>query len=797
MQKFTLKNKINVFSFLYLLLFLCLALTCISFCHYYIYGDSQFYIADLCKLRGDYFPANFKALFSGSGDHIALKTEGGFSFFLLLFSYISWELPFFVSAFFTVGFLFILSVISRVDKRVTFPLTGILTILILFLIPKFSYGILMLSQCLRDSSAHFFGLLGFLLCCLGINKLGKTTLFLGTFCIGIACWCRVPNILFVIPAGVYLLLSSKELWAKKFFQSILLMIAGLIVGLLPLFGQNILEGRPFYTASQMKDLVLKQPSQNLEVDIVQKNVSVEQSQITKLVAKNLSQKGFSAVRKGMSLKNFSSTSKRLYQYIQGMLVNRFILWLFLVASVIAVFINYRLSLSLLSGSLCFFLFYSCYDKVVGRYAMIIPLLLLPMVALSVAKLIDFVVTVSKQQKRELLIRRILAVVMICVCLFLMISSTKRLGSLLQERKYCLEYKDNIEKVIHINDVYICSNSIINSWTVYFTGAENFRWLLSVADHWDIYADTQAQFRKFDDKIQAGKDAFYIEMQADDIPFKYWSKQDVNLHYEVNRVDEIAPMFNEYGKVIVSQITERNANERIIEYSMESENPTKLLLWTADASGVVLEKQQVVLSYGNLSVTNQLSTGINLYDIPNDVLNKNSELKILSSQKLPIIIDAIAFSTNATIVFQDYENMPATLKTLSGTKPFWYGKYHWGRESRKHGKYINPLIALPQLSRFSVFNKGDMKMTLRVSTIGVIRSQALKENLSKLTLTRGENDCPLSIDVVSWSKRGARRILVADLSSDKFTSLNDVFEFEINIKDADKASIFLESISFSY
>jgi hypothetical protein len=330
-------------------------------------------------LRGDYFSTNFKALLSASGNHITLKTEGGFSFILLLFSFINWELPFFVSAFFTVGFLLILSLLSKVGKRVTSPLVGLLTILILFLIPKIYYGVLMLSQCLRDSSAHFFGLLGFLLCCLGINKLGKKSLFFGTFCIGIACWCRIPDILFIIPAGVYLLLSSKQLWAKKFFQLVLIMIAGLIIGLLPLFGQNILEGRPFYAARQMKSLVFKKAMVKQTVDVIQKNIAVEQSQVTKLAVKNLSKRNFSAVKKGMSLKNFSSTSKRLYQYLQGMLGKYFLLP-FLLLSIIALFVNYRLSLSLFSGSLFFFLFYSCYDKVVRRYAMIIPLFLMTMVA---------------------------------------------------------------------------------------------------------------------------------------------------------------------------------------------------------------------------------------------------------------------------------------------------------------------------------------------------------------------------------------------------------------------------------
>jgi hypothetical protein len=795
MQKFTLKNKINVFNFLYLLLFLFVALVCISFCQYYIYGDSQFYIDDLCKLRGDYFPENFKVLFAGTGEHISLKTEGGFSFFLFLFSYISWELPFFVSAFFTVGFLFIISLLSRdvINKK---PLPGFVTILLLLLIPGFAYGIFMLSECLRDASAHFFGLLGFMLCCIGVNrKVGKSELFFGTFCIGIACWCRVPDILFIIPAGLYLLLSFKGLRLNKFVQSMLLMTAGLIVGLLPLFGQNILEGRPFYVAGQMNNLVLK-PSPK-SINETKKNVKpAEQIQVEKLVSQYSARKDFSGFEKGMSIKNFSSTGKNLYRYIEGTL-GKYILWLFLLCSLTAVLINYRLSIALLSGSLVFFLFYSCYDKVVGRYAVIIPLLLLPMTALSLSKFIDLVFHISKQQKHDLIIKKILTGILTLVCMFFMFNYAKGFESLVQEKKYCLAYKEKIEKEFGEDDVYICFNPIIDSWTTYFTGAEKFSWLLSTGEHWDIFVDKDVQFKMFDDKIEAGKNAFYIEMQSDDMPFKYWRKQDLNLHYEIDAVSQIAPMFNEYGKVIVSKITKRNAEKRIIKYSMDSQSPTKLILWTADASDVVSKKQEIVLTSGNISVTNQLISGINLYNMPNDFLNGKTELKMFSPKKLPIVIAAKAFSTNSTLMFQSYENMPAALLTLPGSKPFWHGKYHWDRESRKDGKYIDPFIAVPQSTVFSVFNKEKIKMTLRVSTLGTIESQALKENLEKLTLTSRGKDYPLSIDIVDWSKKGNRRIIIADLSTNLLNLPDNINEFEINIKDADKASIFLDSISFSY
>jgi hypothetical protein len=462
----------------------------------------------------------------------------------------------------------------------------------------------------------------------------------------------------------------------------------------------------------------------------------------------------------------------------------------------AAFLNYRLSLSLLAGSIFFFLFYSCYDKVVGRYAIIIPILLLPSVAICFNIFFAFVIKISKQRKRESLIRFFLYVAVISVCFLLIFRFSKGFGELLKERTYCIKYKGRIEQLLYKDDVYICFNSIIDSWTKYFTSAENFSWLLSVGNSWEIYADTDAQLKKFDAKLKGEGEAFYIERQDDNSSFKYWSKQDVNLNYEVCLFDEISPMFNDYGKILVSQITERNARERIVKYSEDSETPTKLLLWTADASLGATYKQNVVFASRTFSITNKLISGINIYDIPSGCFDKESELKMTAIQNLPVVIDAIAFSTNATVVFQSYENMPAALLTLPGTKPFWHGRYHWWRESRKRGEYLNPLMAIPQSIKFPV-NGEITKITLRVATIGEMKSSELLSNLAKLRLNDGNVECRLSIDVVSWRKRGNRRIIVADLSTDEFVLENDTSGFEIDLRTAGEASIFLESISFSY
>jgi hypothetical protein len=789
----------TVFHVLYLLLFLCLGLVCFSLCRYYIWGDSQFYIADLSKLRGNYFLSNLKALFSSS-DHMSLKTEGGFPFFLFLFSLINWELPFFVSGIFTVAFLFVLALIPVIISKKPVALTGILTMCVLLLIPSFARDVFWLSECLRDSCAHFWGFLGFLLCCIGITK-KKMNVFWGAACIGIACWCRVPNILFVVPVGVYFLLSIKELWFKPFLHLLLLIVAGLLVGLLPLFGQNVLEGRPFYIPSQFGSLVENQQpaiTKSQEANVAPKESKANQILVKQLVQKSHAIKEFSAVKKGMSFENFSYTSRRLFRHIKGML-GTYLLWLFLLCSIVGVFANYKLVLSLFSGAAVFFVFYGCYDKLVPRYAVIVPLFLLPMIPVCLIWVGGLLRKFVKLKRHRSIINKVLTVVVTLTSILLMKQFYNGFDSLREQRRYCLEYKNNIEQILDKDDVYICYDPIISSWTQYLTGAKQFHWLFSVARHWDLYVDNEAHFRKFNKDVMPNNDVFYICLDDKNNSFKYWSEQDLNLHYELSEVDHVAPMFDDDTEVLISEVQPRNATVRSFTVSTVKTNDVskRLMLWTADESGQVPRRQTVVFQSERSSITNSLRTGMNIYDIPENFFGDNLKLEIQSATNLPIIVDAIAFSTNVNVRLRDYENMPATTSSLSGTLPFWYGKYHWARDRKVKGKfYIDPYISLPLITKFSVLCDSDMDVNIRVSTFGEIESKELLANLDGVLAMVNDNR-QIEVSVVSWNKRGGMRFLVADLlmhCSDDDAGLN---EFVIGIEDADRAPIFIDSIGFSF
>jgi hypothetical protein len=229
-----------VYVLLYVLIALFFGYIALSFTTHYMIGDCVVYLEELTLLRGDYFSNNFGALFGNGGNHMQLATEGGFAFIMYLFSLVNMESVFYVATLFTLLFIFLLSVLSvYLSKNRVNILAAFFSLFGIVCMRSLAYPIFSLSSCLRDSSSHFFGFLGLFLCCIGINKLGqKKYLILGGISLGLSCWCRLPGILFVIPAGVYTLGSLKKIGFKKVVYSLCLLSVGVSLGLLPLLGHN-------------------------------------------------------------------------------------------------------------------------------------------------------------------------------------------------------------------------------------------------------------------------------------------------------------------------------------------------------------------------------------------------------------------------------------------------------------------------------------------------------------------------------------------------------------------------------
>jgi hypothetical protein len=432
---------------------------------------------------GDYFIQNWNAL-SGANEHIRLTTEGGYFFFLWFTSLINRELPFFISAFFIAGFIILLSalvILLETKKRAL--LTGLITIILIFSYYKITTEFMILNTCMRDGSAHFFGILGVLLSCTGVKRnYSKIYILTGCLFIGLGAWCRLPNILFIIPAVTYAILNAKRNQFKRLFFTAITMFFGLIIGLLPLLSQNIFEGKTIYNTGQTNLLTSKKTT----IDENRKNVITPK--MTKAYSQHAYKERFEGVQKGLSLKNFPRISKSIYVKLFVYLGKiNFYLWVLII--ILSVRLNYKLSLTILSCFFSFYLFYSCYDKVVIRYILICFIMFFPIIAIVISEFLLMILN-SKLFKKH---NKLSYCCLLAIALILLLSQINRynLGKtpLMESRSYFVKSRKDLKQLnLDEEDYFTCSDRSYKIWTQYLYAAESFRWKWSISPHFSVQPD---------------------------------------------------------------------------------------------------------------------------------------------------------------------------------------------------------------------------------------------------------------------------------------------------------------------
>ncbi len=799
-----------IWGILFSVLFASIAWICVAKCHYYIFGDSVVYFNGLSNLLYNYFDVNNAFWLGEVSNHLQLTTEGGFTFLLYLASLLSWELPFFISAFFCVLLVFMLALLVNYlsSSKKTGKLSGVLIIALIFLIPGVAYQTFDLTLCLRDSAAHFFGFLGLFFCCKGIQQgIIKKDLIFGSFLIGIACWCRFPNVLFIVPAGIYVFTFINKLKFKQIFHSYIFMFIGLILGLLPLLSQNIYEGKPFYAVGQFASLVSSSTEQDAKEEQDKDDGNAELKEAPKVLHpielqpafKNLIYNKYNTepvVIKGVSLHNFTFIYRSVFKKIRELL-GMCCLCFFGVSIIVGLFFNYRVVLTFSSGALVFYIFYSLYDKSVARYTLIIIYFLLPIIAFSTTELFSFLLKRFKLDKFSNPIYWLVAAFIVAMVVISIKPYKANLNVLHYERNYIKKLRANTIDVLKPGDRYICFNPILQSSVYYLTGAIPIYWQLSVVP---MYLKNAEEYFATYERRLATMDIFYLEMYSDINPYKYWSKQDVNLHYELNLEKDIFPMFSRTDGLRIHKITTRDTRRRVVEYSKDIEIRGRLMVWAEDVSEASPESQMAIFSTDSSSITNTLVKGINVYDLPDGFLDEDSTLYLssLSTSPLPVIVTSEVFSTNIVIDLNSYENMPGIASTLSST-PFWHKNDRWKRDER-HRKdgYIEPLTALNIYTDIPIYSTTPLQqVTVRFNTVAEMEHQCIIDELKQVRLLANENIVPNKVNVVKYQKRGDRRFVTADLISENNIGMSGNFTIGIDLKAAEKTAVFANSLSLTF
>jgi hypothetical protein len=502
------------------------------------------------------------------------------------------------------------------------------------------------------------------------------------------------------------------------------------------------------------------------------------------------------VIKGVSLHNFTFIYRSVFKKIRELL-GMFCLCFFGVSIIVGLFFNYRVVLTFSSGALVFYIFYSLYDKSVARYTLIIIYFLLPIIAFSTTELFSFLLKRFKLDKFSNPIYWLVAAFIVAMVVISIKPYKANLNVLHYERNYIKKLRANTIDVLKPGDRYICFNPILQSSVYYLTGAIPIYWQLSVVP---MYLKNAEEYFATYERRLATMDIFYLEMYSDINPYKYWSKQDVNLHYELNLEKDIFPMFSRTDGLRIHKITTRDTRRRVVEYSKDIEIRGRLMVWAEDVSEASPESQMAIFSTDSSSITNTLVKGINVYDLPDGFLDEDSTLYLssLSTSPLPVIVTSEVFSTNIVIDLNSYENMPGIASTLSST-PFWHKNDRWKRDER-HRKdgYIEPLTALNIYTDIPIYSTTPLQqVTVRFNTVAEMEHQCIIDELKQVRLLANENIVPNKVNVVKYQKRGDRRFVTADLISENNIGMSGNFTIGIDLKAAEKTAVLANSLSLTF
>jgi len=792
-----MKNKNYIFYAISIIISIYLFIVCLSNCTYNIYGDSVVYMKWLLSLSsGDYFIQNWNALL-GSGEHLRLTTEGGYIFFLWFASLINRELPFFISAFFISGFIILLTalviLLEKPRKRAIF--TGLITLILIFSYYNITEELMMLNACMRDGSAHFFGILGVLLSCIGVKKnYSKTYILTGFLFIGIGAWCRVPNILFVVPAATYVLVNIKKTQFKKLIFIALTMLFGLIIGLLPLLSQNIFEGKSFYNPGQASTLISEQKPLDEE------RINVITPTVAHVYSRYAYQEKFEGTKKGLSFKNFPIISKAIYLNLFVYLgrINFYLLSLIIILSII---LNYKLALTMLSGFLSFYLFYSCYDKVITRYIIICFIMLFPLIAIVISEFLFMMLNSRLFKKRPKLSYLFLLVIVLILLVFQTNKYNLGKAPLMESRSYFTKNKKDLEQLkLTKNDYFTCLDKSYRIWTQYFYGAKSFRWVWSVSPHFSVLPNNMQQLQKVKDAIDCGNRIFFFEVQRGKYPYKYWSKLDINTHYDLTEKLRIELATPAKEDIVIYQLKPKSTKKKIIEINA-SKGKTNLFIWTADASNVVPTNQTVIISSKTSAITNELYLGLNIYSLPNNFLQNDNFLTLDSKTNLPAIVDASLFSTNLTYDLRKYENISGVTRTFVKSTPIWmYNRYSWAREIKPpKAMYRKPKIALGNSVRFDLYNgqNSNLCLTLNISMSTQIKTKYIRKLLiNNINFKCNGKDIIHDVKLIKRTFNHSERNIYADLNITNLTG-NTNYIIDADFQHcSEKLPIFLNSITIT-
>ncbi|GEM_PF-5583239 len=497
-----------------------------------VIGDSRLYLNEAVRINNGYLEQNLEAHRNGTEtDHVVLVTEGGYQFLIAALRRVFGMRSVFWMQRFLVPLLiatFLCLPILLGKKRTAWAMLPALCFLVWH--DDLLGDVLLLRRPLRALPGH---LLAMILCWSVLvteNVTPKRCLFWG-FLTGFSAWFNFPTILFGLVPTVRILLESGTEVKKIVHYGSILALGGLM-GLLPLFAQNLFEGKAFYVIGEMDFLVtdekppVPKPYRHLPVEF------------------GLHPKNFRWI--------FPSAVQYLFQTSPG------ILWNSLVGfGVLGMALFRRKAFGiLLAGILPSFLFYCMFHGFISRYYVVPHLLLLTAAAAGLVEWTRVIVTPRWPRLRKTVMGVIVAVLVVGTA-----ANLQRLRHP-DEEQYPFTFEDLasfgewIDRYTHEDSLFLTRYSQLSAW-INWTGNRiqpqtSWAWSAGSRLHSDKFKFIFKDVRNFEysghsdrdrisallERVQEGREVIFLQWIPENenlLRISSWWKGDVEAHCHLEPV----------------------------------------------------------------------------------------------------------------------------------------------------------------------------------------------------------------------------------------------------------------------
>ena len=607
------------------------------------------------RLGAEYLRANLQAKGFGqaaaTGEHQRLVVEGGYPFALFLLRRLAGlRAPFLLNAL-LLPLLLLLAAgfagrIERPGSRRLLASWSAL-FLMLFSVPM-AHSLWELVGPHRDMLSHVLGVAAVIIALspAGSNDAvsARRCLFSGIL-VGLSAWTRLPAIVLAGPILLCLLVATRR--EPRFLLRAGMFCAGIGLGLLPLFLQNWIEGRSW--------------------------LSVPQDHL--LLGDEAPASGPSR-RTGWHPLNAPAMIPVALRYVADL----FPLWLHVFGwiGVAGSCVNRATRRRLIipaAAVIAFGAFYSCYDKIVPRYAFSMRFAYVILLAVGWGWILHALVSLFARRPR-------MQAVLIRVLAFAVLAQAVRAGhpfwgewqNIQNDWADARRFQQWAGDAFPRNSTVICSHLGVRMWLSYFSGLENQPWRFR--PDWRARSDTASDARFMEQPL------FFVNWTTPDgAEQASWWKDALLNSYDLDALDKPFLFSNGRG-LLAYRIVPRDTRSRTVDVAAAPKASRWLYVFSRDL-GTAERAQAVRLSSPGWPspVAAKLVPGPNFIEVLPGPQSLASSVTFTSDEPLPALTDAqwVAPKTPPGLTLTDYNLLASHYGLFQNIRVFFRGYPHWFRD----------------------------------------------------------------------------------------------------------------------